>query len=77
MLALLLALAVSDHYVSPDGKGENAGTKESPWDLASAVSKKVEPGSTIWVKGGTYTGKFQVTLADTEAAPIQIRAAVG
>jgi len=77
MLALLLALAVSDHYVSPDGKGENAGTKESPWDLASAVSKKVEPGSTIWVKGGTYTGKFQVTLAGTEAAPIQIRGAVG
>jgi hypothetical protein len=74
---LLAALLLSDHYVAPDGKPGNAGTKESPWDLESALSRKIEPGSTIWIRGGTYTGKFQVSLAGTGAAPIQVRAAVG
>lgn len=76
-LLLLAALALADHFVAADGKPDHAGTKESPWDLASAVGRKIEPGSTIWVRGGTYTGKFIVTLAGTEAAPIQIRAAAG
>ena len=51
-LALALALAApraSELHVSPAGKPDNAGTKESPWDLATALSnsKKVEPGSTV------------------------------
>ena len=72
-----LASRAEEHYVAPDGKPGNAGTKDSPWDLASALSRKIEPGSTIWIRGGAYTGKFQVTLAGTEAAPIQIRGAAG
>ena len=74
---LFAALALSDYFVSADGKPGNAGTREAPWDLESALSRKIEPGSTIWIRGGTYTGKFQVTLAGTEAAPIQVRGAVG
>jgi hypothetical protein len=76
LLALLLAQEV---HVGPDGKAENAGTKESPWDLASAIggAKKVEPGTTIWVGAGTYRGKFQARLAGTERAPIVVRAVPG
>ncbi len=76
LLALLLAQEV---YVAPDGKAENAGTKESPWDLASALGggKKVEPGTTIWVGAGKYTGKFQVRLAGIEEKPIVVRAKPG
>jgi hypothetical protein len=77
MLALLLALVAQESYVSPEGKADNAGTLQSPWDLASALSRKVAPGSTIWVKGGTYSGKFQVRLAGTEAQPIQVRGVRG
>lgn len=65
MLALLLAFSVGDVTVS---------TSE---ELAAVLSKKIDPGATIWIKGGTYTGQFHVTLAGTEAAPIQIRAARG
>jgi hypothetical protein len=77
-LSLIVAVAgirATEHYVSPAGKPENAGTKESPWDLATALSnaKAVEPGSTIWVEGGTYQGKFQVKLVGTEAAPVRVR----
>ena len=79
VLALLLvaaAPAAPEHFAAPEGKPENPGTKESPWDLATALSgaKKIEPGATIWVRGGTYTGKFQVKLAGSEAAPIVVRA---
>ncbi|MBI3858025.1 MAG: right-handed parallel beta-helix repeat-containing protein [Planctomycetes bacterium] len=78
MLALFFALLAQQQYtVAPDGKAENAGTKEAPWDLESALSRKIEPGSTIWVKGGTYQGKFQIKTAGTEAAPIQVRGAAG
>jgi hypothetical protein len=83
MRALLLASlilsspAAAEHFVAPDGKADNAGTKESPWDLASALSRKIEPGATIWVRGGEYRGKFEAKLAGTEAAPIRIRAAAG
>ena len=76
-MLLLAVLTISDHFVAADGKPGNAGTKEAPWDLASALDRKIEPGSTIWIRGGAYTGKFQVRLAGTEAAPIQIRAAAG
>lgn len=74
------------YYVAPDGKKESAGTKEEPWDFASAISgeKKVEPGSVIWVRGGRYKGnpevnkgKFVMTLAGKEGAPIHLRAYPG
>ena len=76
---LMLSRAAPEHFVSADGKPDNAGTKESPWDLATALSgaKKIEPGATIWIRGGTYSGKFQVKLAGSEAAPIQVRGAEG
>ncbi len=32
----------ADWYVAPDGKGTNSGTKESPWDIASAVNGRKE-----------------------------------
>jgi len=73
----LLSSRAPEYVVAPDGKADNAGTKESPWDLASALGRKLDPGSTIWVRGGTYTGEFQVRLAGTEAAPIQVRGVAG
>src|ERR1043166_2228605 len=71
--------AAPEYFVSVDGKPTNPGTKESPWDLSSALSSdhKVEPGTTIWIRGGTYKGTFQVGLSGTEAAPVQVRAVAG
>jgi hypothetical protein len=74
---LMLSPAPLEFFVAADGKPDNAGTKESPWNLASALGRTLEPGSTLWIRGGTYTGKFQVTLAGSEAAPIQVRGVAG
>ncbi|HKQ51567.1 MAG TPA: hypothetical protein VJT74_04305, partial [Pyrinomonadaceae bacterium] len=51
-------------YVSPDGSAKGRGTKDSPWDLASALAgrKEVKPGDTVWLKGGRYSGAFTSTL---------------
>src|SRR4051794_19137990 len=48
-------------YAAPNGSATGQGTINSPWDLATAVkggpnSASVQPGDTIWVRGGTYLG---------------------
>jgi len=66
-------------YVSPDGKSSNPGTREAPWDIASALDgqKKVAPGDTIILLEGTYRRRpnelYEIRLAGTEEAPIHIR----
>ncbi|MGQ9505403.1 MAG: hypothetical protein ACUVQG_03345 [Thermogutta sp.] len=77
-------LPASDWYVSPQGKAENRGTEDSPWDLASALdgTQKVNPGDTIWIAAGTYrhpdrslnSQGFLVRLKGTEGSPIYVRA---
>lgn len=76
-MALVGPAASPEYVVAPDGRPGNAGTREAPWDLASAIVRKVEPGATIWVRGGEYRGKFEIRLAGTEAAPIRLRAVPG
>jgi hypothetical protein len=67
------------HFVSPDGKAGNGGTKEAPWDLASAFAGRdeVKPGDVVWVRGGTYKGSHELKLAGREGAPIHVRAYPG
>jgi len=66
-------------YVAPDGKPDNEGTRASPWDIASALGgqKKIPPGATIYLAGGTYRRRpealFRVTLTGTPEQPIHIR----
>ena len=42
-----------DIYVSPSGKSSASGTKSSPMDLLTAITK-VQAGKTIWMEAGTY-----------------------
>jgi hypothetical protein len=65
-------------FVAPGGKPGNAGTRESPWDLVSALSgrQKVAPGDVVWVRGGAYRSdaeKFELGLAGKEGAPVIVR----
>jgi len=68
-----------EYVVSPEGRAENPGTQAAPWDLASALGRRreVSPGDIIWVRGGTYRGKFAVRLAGKEGAPVHVRAYPG
>lgn len=66
-------------YVSPDGNKSNDGSKDHSWPLQYVLDgpKQIVPGSTVWLKGGTYTGPFSSNIEGKEGAPITIRAMPG
>lgn len=70
----------SEFYVSPAGSPSGDGSLGNPWDLATALNDPaaVTPGSTIWLRGGTYTngtyfGGYWSNVTGTAAAPIVVR----
>jgi hypothetical protein len=83
LIALLSISAGQEYFIAPDGKPGNTGSAASPWDIASAWSgaQTVTPGSTLWMKAGTYRHPdrswggqgYTLALEGTEAAPITIR----
>ena len=86
VLVCLLLVTVSrgaDWYVAPDGSDGNAGTKESPWDIASALDrrKEVKPGDTLYLSDGTYLRRpnelFDVRLEGSQDKPIHVRPVPG
>src|ERR1700736_1218232 len=46
----------ADRYVAENGTPGGDGTISRPWDLQTALNHPaaVQPGDTIWVRGGTY-----------------------
>jgi len=69
-------------FVAVDGTPQGKGTMESPWDIASALGgkQKVEPGTTIWIRGGAYINPnrdsgngFALKLTGAEDKPIHVR----
>lgn len=60
----------------PGGTAGGDGSRTRPWDLATALAGgrgAVQPGDTIWLRGGVYAGRFDGTLTGTSAAPIVVR----
>ena len=67
-------------YASTGGSSTADGSKDQPWDLATALSGaggKVQPGDTIWVRGGTYEAPFHSSLNGMAGKPIVVRAYPG
>lgn len=66
-------------YAGPDGNSANPGTKNAPWDIASALDGKqtIAPGDTLYLLEGTYKRRpealFEVRLAAAAEKPIHIR----
>src|SRR3989440_3030273 len=70
----------ADFFASPSGSPSGNGSFANPWDLATALSgpAAVTPGSTIWLRGGTYTNPadprgFESKLTGTADTPIVVR----
>ena len=63
-------------YASPSGSSAGDGTAAHPWDLTTALanaSGKIQPGDTVWMRAGTYTGDFRTAIAGTASRPIVFR----
>ena len=66
------------YYVTTNGTSSGDGTSARPWNLQTALSGgngRVQPGDTIWLRGGMYagTGAINTTLTGTVSAPIVVR----
>jgi hypothetical protein len=73
-------LAATDFYVSPTGSPSGNGSINSPWDLQTALNQPsaVQPGDTIWLRGGTYNAPpYTSNLNGTAASPIIVRQYIG
>jgi hypothetical protein len=74
-------------YVAVDGQAHNAGTADSPWDIESALAgvHVIPPGSTVYLKKGTYrhadrrweSPGFAIALAGAPGRPVHIRPVPG
>src|SRR2546423_3063297 len=63
------------HFVSPTGSAAGDGGSAQPRGLAPApagAAGKVQPGDTIWLRGGTYmpTAPLVSRVAGTVGAPV-------
>ncbi|HXI33436.1 MAG TPA: right-handed parallel beta-helix repeat-containing protein [Gemmatimonadales bacterium] len=67
-------------YVTTTGTSGGDGSTGNPWSLSYALGGAggtVQPGDTIWVRVGTYTGTFSPNLSGTSGSPIIVRAYPG
>ncbi|HEV2970789.1 MAG TPA: right-handed parallel beta-helix repeat-containing protein [Pirellulales bacterium] len=81
------AVVAAEWYVAPVGSATGDGTRQSPWDLESALlgRQKIAPGDTVWLLSGIYhypdrrldSAGYVVRLAGTEAKSIQVRSVLG
>jgi hypothetical protein len=71
------------YYVAPTGSSGGDGSSLSPWDLATALAGangQVQPGDTIWLRGGTYRragGGFLSEMSGAPGNPVVVRAYPG
>jgi hypothetical protein len=62
-------------FVATTGTANGKGTKKDPLDLATALgpNSRVVPGTTVFLRGGTYRGTFRSTLRGEPGKPIVVR----
>jgi hypothetical protein len=66
----------ADWYVSPSASANGNGSQGNPWTLATALDHPaaVQPGDTIWLRGGTYNAPpYTSRLVGSSASPIVVR----
>lgn len=63
-------------YASPN-RTMGDGSISNPWDLLTALQSTLPPGSTLYLRGGTYTGKFISNLRGSVGDPITVRSYPG
>lgn len=59
--------SLAGFFAAPAGSATGAGTFADPWTLAVALAggypaATVQPGDTVWLRNGTYTGQFTCAL---------------
>jgi hypothetical protein len=74
-LLVCAGLSADEFYVAPNAAANGNGSFANPWRLQTALDQPaaVDPGDTIWLRGGTYNGDYVSWLQGTAANPIVVR----
>ena len=64
----------SEKFVSPDGSDENPGTSDLPFKSIQKCADTVQPGTTCWLRKGTYRETVAPKISGTRAKPITFAA---
>jgi hypothetical protein len=60
-------------FVDPvRGQDSNAGTAEAPWQTLAHALRRLKPGDTLYLRGGTYYEKVFLSRSGTAERPITI-----
>jgi hypothetical protein len=60
-------------YVSPSGSASAPGTLKQPMRWLQTALNRVQPGDTVYLRGGTYSGYYYLGRDGTAEKPIVIR----
>ncbi len=76
-----------EYFAAPNGSPDGRGTAEAPWDIESVFAGRqpVEPGSTVYFKGGVYRhpnrtrdgGAYRFAMKGAEGLPVHVRPVSG
>ena len=58
------------HYVSPAGSDSGDGSATHPWATIQRADRAVQPGDTVVVANGTYSGDILLRSSGTDGSPI-------
>lgn len=74
-LSFASAAVAAEHFVAQNGTPSGNGTLNNPWDLRTALAQpaSLQPGDTVWLKGGTYIGQFDAKVKGSADRPIVFR----
>lgn len=74
MLCGCVAGLSAEFYVSPTANGGGNGSISTPWTIDEAITNTapVSPGDTLYLRGGTYTGRHWYRLNGTAENPITV-----
>ena len=56
----------SDCFVSPSGSDRNSGTEKKPWKTIQKAANAAAPGSTVYIKAGTYYERINMNVSGTK-----------
>ncbi|MFC1790802.1 NosD domain-containing protein [Patescibacteria group bacterium] len=62
--------AAQTYYVSTSGKDSNPGTINSPWATLSKAATSVQPGDTVYTRGGIYHQSVTISKSGASSQPI-------
>ena len=64
------AAYLKSYFVSSDGSDNNPGTIELPFKTIQKCANTVQPGTTCWIRKGTYRETIAPKISGTRAKPV-------